>query len=72
MNLKDISAHLEKYILESDGNRLKAEDALRPELAGLTFFTAPLAGCTAADDSIFEEMKANPLAYGEGLRLPGE
>lgn len=72
MTLKELSAKLEKFVLESGENAISPDVALRPELAGIRFFDAPLMGCTEADDPIFAEMKSNPKAYGDGLRLPGD
>jgi len=70
MTLKALLELLNSYILESGENRISSEVALRPHLAGLRFFDAPLMGCTGADDSIFAELKANNAAYGDMLRLP--
>ncbi|MBR2879128.1 MAG: epoxyqueuosine reductase [Oscillospiraceae bacterium] len=70
MTLENIKAILERLILESDSNRIPAELALRPELAGMKIFQKSLVGCADASDPIFPEMKADFKAYGDMLRLP--
>lgn len=72
MTLKELSAILEKFVLENEENCVSPDVALRPELAGIRFFDGALMGCTGADDPIFAGMKADKAAYGEMLRLPND
>ena len=67
----NIQKELAEYIKNAPGNRLSAEDALTPDLAGLPFFAEPLVGVARADDPLFEELR-RPEAIGPWFRLPGE
>jgi epoxyqueuosine reductase QueG len=51
------------------GNSVAPELALRPDIAGMSFFDAPLTGFAAADDPYFEELK-KPGVIGEHVLLP--
>ncbi|MBR5490920.1 MAG: 4Fe-4S binding protein [Oscillospiraceae bacterium] len=70
MDIKIISDILNKMVSESEENRIPAEKALRPELAGMKIFSGCLVGCADAADKLFAEMKADEKAYGDMLRLP--
>lgn len=72
MDLKNIQTMLDELITGDSANRLDAEIALRPELAGLRFFDAPLIGCAAADDPLFAQMKADPAIIGPMFLTPEE
>ena len=72
MELKQIQAMLEDMTAHDNANILDADTALRPELAGLRFFDAPLVGCAAADDPLFAQMKADPAIIGSTLLTPEE
>ncbi len=52
-------------------NRIAAEEAIAPELAGEAIFDPPLVGISAADDPVYMEMKM-PEAVGKLFRFPGE
>ena len=53
------------------GNAVAAADAIRPELAGMVLFEAPLIGFAAADDPIFTTYKQEGV-IGPWHMLPGE
>ncbi len=72
MTLNDLSVFIEKIVREDGENNIRPSYALRPDMVGIRFFDAPIIGCTSADDPIFARMKADPVAYGELLRLPRE
>jgi len=52
-------------------NCLAEQDALRPELAGMKLFDAPLVGFGAAEDSLFQDFK-KPEIIGPWFRTPEE
>ena len=45
-----------RFLEENSLNYLAQEDALRPELAGLRLYDAPIAGVAAADSPLFFPM----------------
>lgn len=52
------NADIIKFItdcVEDPGNYVRAEDAIRPELAGMRMYDSPLVGFAAADDRLFTE-----------------
>ena len=53
------------------GNAVAAEDAIRPELAGMVLFEEPLIGFALADDPIFTTYKQEGI-IGPWHMLPGE
>ena len=62
---------LKEYILNSDGNRIKKEIAIRPDLAGMTIFDEPLIGYAQAEDIYFSEAK-KPEIIGLHFLTPAE
>lgn len=59
------------FVNEAPGNRIGAEEALRPDLAGMRMYEEPLWGVARADDPIFAEFR-NPGIIGPHHRLPGD
>lgn len=62
---KDAAAFIES----SQFNYVSEEDAIRPELAGLRIFDEPLIAAGAADDPLFEQLRA-PGVVGPEAFLP--
>lgn len=60
-----------RFLERSPLNRVTAEDALRPDLAGMRMFEEPLFGVAAAEDPLFETLR-EPGIVGPHLRLPRE
>lgn len=60
-----------RKFLDGPVNRVAAEDALRPELAGMRIYEEPLFGVAAAGDPLFEELR-RPEVLHPGVMLPRE
>jgi len=60
-----------EYMEKDRGNYISGEIALRPDLAGMKIFEAPLFGYAAANDPIFTEFK-KPGIIGSHFMLPAE
>lgn len=71
MDKQTIRMLSDTFTSDSDFNRISAEEAIVPELAGETIFDPPLIGISAADDPLYAKMKV-PEAVGRLFRLPGE
>lgn len=71
MERNEILQVIEKLWRESPENRLAEEVALRPELAGMQIFEAPLVGFGSAADPLFEEYK-KPEINGPWAMTPEE
>ncbi|MDR0577303.1 MAG: 4Fe-4S binding protein [Candidatus Accumulibacter sp.] len=71
MDKPRFEALLGAYVESAPGNRLRAEIALRPDLAGMRFFEAPLAGYAAPDDGYFS-LLGRPEAIGGHFIPPRE
>jgi epoxyqueuosine reductase QueG len=54
---------------QSPRNRVSADEALRPDLAGMRIFDAPAAGVASADDPLFAALR-QPGVVGPRFRLP--
>ena len=71
----DLLGAATRFFDGSPVNYLDAGAALRPDLAGMRFFGAPLLGAAAAGDPLFEQMKdgsvVGPLFMSPGEWLPG-
>lgn len=72
MTLQEVRKVLEQWVAEDPGNAIDRAYALRPELAGIPYFDAPLLGCAAADDPLFVQFQTDPVIYGPVFRLPEE
>lgn len=72
MTILELEHRLAAFVAENPGNRVEESYALRPEYVGTLFHEAPLVGCAAADDPLFEYLKQNADIYGPTLRLPEE
>ena len=71
LNKETIRTLADTFTAESEYNRVAAEVALAPELAGEVIYSSPLIGYSAADDPLYSGLK-EPKAVGELFRLPGE
>lgn len=71
MERNDILQMINKLWAESAENRLSEELALRPELAGMQIYEAPLVGFGSAADPLFEEYK-KPEINGPWAMTPEE
>jgi len=72
MTILELERRLAAFVAEDPGNRVEESYALRPEYVGTPIYEAPLMGCAAADDPLFEYMKQRTDIYGPTLRLPEE
>jgi epoxyqueuosine reductase QueG len=72
MTLLELERQLAAFVEEDPGNRIEESYALRPEYVGTQIYEAPLIGCAAAKDPLFEYMKQRADIYGPTLRLPEE
>lgn len=72
MNMQTISQNLIRAVLEDEENRIRPEYAMRPELAEIPYYDAPLLGCAAADDPLFARFRSDPVILGDVFRLPEE
>ena len=72
MTLSELERRLGAFVAEDPGNYVEESYALRPEYVGTPIYEAPLMGCAAADDPLFQYMKESPAVYGPQLRLPEE
>lgn len=66
-----ICALTNRFMTETENNRVSAEKAIAPELAGEAIFDLPLIGYSAAEDPLYLALK-RPEAVGALFRLPGE
>lgn len=71
MNKSELAAIVREIWLDHPKNHIRAEDAIRPELAGMRIYDEPLIGIGAADDALFDEYK-NPGIIGPWFMKPGE
>ena len=58
-----------EYLEAAPENFVSAEDAIRPELAGMQIYDAPLLSSASAADPLFAQLK-KPQVIGEGAFLP--
>lgn len=70
MTLLEMENRLAAFVEKDPGNRVTESYALLPEHIGMPIYEAPLVGCAAADDPLFEHMKQRADIYGPTLRLP--
>ena len=56
-----------KKFLDGPMNFVAAEDALRPELAGMRIYEEPLFGVAAADDPLFEELRRPEVVHPDEM-----
>ncbi len=71
MTLEEISVFTAGIAENSPTNRIQAEWALDPALAGMRMFDAPLLGVAAADDPLFTAYR-RPEAVGPQFLTPAE
>jgi epoxyqueuosine reductase QueG len=75
MDKSDFEKALGEYVKNSPENCVQKEAALRPDLAGMRIFDAPLAGYASAEDPYFAEAKKpgiiGPHFMGPAEWLPG-
>lgn len=55
--------------LDGPANFIQAEDAIRPDIAGMRIFDAPLFGAARADDQLFQELRREDVVHPE-VMLP--
>ena len=72
MTLLELERQLAAFVAGNPGNRIEESYALRPEYIGTQIYEAPLIGCAAAKDPLFEYTKQRTDIYGPTLRLPEE
>ncbi len=71
MNLNSLSCLAADYVNSHQGNRVSAESAIEPNLAGMKIFEPPIFGVARADDQLFMELK-QPQVIGEHFMSPKE
>lgn len=71
MDRASVTAQILRLYEESSFNRVRAEDAICPEVAGLALYDAPLIGVAPAQDALFEAYK-KPEAIGPWFMKPEE
>ena len=73
--LLDILTGAAREFVAGPANHVAAEDALRPELAGLRIYDEPLFGAAAAEDPLFAELRRPEVLHPEAMLpedwLPG-
>lgn len=69
MNLNTLLDAACAFLGSAPENHVSAEDAIRPELAGMQIYDAPLLASAAADDPLFLKLR-EPQVIGEGVFLP--
>lgn len=69
MELEMLIRLAREYLDSAPENRVSAEDAIRPELAGMRIYDAPLLASASADDPLFSKL-LEPQVIGEGVFLP--
>lgn len=72
MTLQEVKKALEQWVAEDSENSIARAYALRPELAGIPYYDAPLLGCAAADDPLFVRFQTETVICGPVFRLPEE
>jgi epoxyqueuosine reductase QueG len=69
MDAYEIIASAERLTLESPGNYIAEEIAIRPEYAGVKFYDAPIFAFGSADDDLFQKFLA-PSVIGSHFITP--
>lgn len=69
MNFETLKNLSSDFILNSKENFVEEGDALRPDLAGMQIYEAPIFAVAAADDPLFLQLR-EPKVVGEGAFLP--
>ena len=72
MNQQELLGALCAYTDENPANRVAAEDAIYPELAGLRIYDHPLLGFASAEDPLFTETFRQPGVVHPDYRTPTE
>ena len=65
--LLDILTDAVREFAVGPANHVAAEDALRPELAGLRIYYEPLLGAAAAEDPLFAELRRPEVLHPEAM-----
>ena len=64
MDRRELVRFITDYVASAEGNRVRAEDAISPELAGMQIFESPLVGISSADDRLyFQEFKQTGIIH---------
>jgi len=71
MTLESLQRTATEHLLTCPENHVTAEDALRPDLAGMPFYDEPLFGVASADDPLFFRYKNEGIVHEEML-LPDD
>jgi epoxyqueuosine reductase QueG len=71
MDKNELLASITGIFEDTPENCISPAKALRPDIAGMKMFDAPITGFAAADDPLFLEYK-KPKAIGQHYLLPGE
>ena len=71
MNKNEFEGKISDFVRTDAGNFVAGEIALRPELAGMQIFEAPIFGYADSADPLFAELRA-PGIIGDHFVLPGE
>lgn len=71
MDWEAIKAAAAAFLLASNDNAVRAEDAMREDLIGMRIFDAPLFAVGGAGDPLFEALR-DPQAVHPKYRLPSE
>ena len=66
MLLEKIAAAAAEF-MDGAVNYVAAEDALRPDLAGMRIYDEPLFGAAAADDPAFAELRRAEVLHPEAM-----
>lgn len=69
MNRDDVLRLATEFVATSEENRVRADVALRPDLAGLRMYEAPIIGVARADDAYFDEL-LRPGVIGPHFLMP--
>ena len=66
MTLEKLMEEAKKF-LSGPENFVAAEDALRPELAGMRIYEEPIFGVAPADDPLFLELRRPEVVHAEEM-----
>ena len=71
MNFETLKNLSSEFLLNSKENFVEEGDALRPDLAGMQIYDAPIFAVADADDPLFSKLR-EPEVVGEGAFLPSD
>lgn len=72
MTKEVLIAKIEAFVSESPLNRIKAENAIYPELAGLQMYETPLVGFSAAEDELYTKTFKQQEVISPKFKAPAE